>query len=152
MSIEKKTLDTVEIMSILPHRFPFLLIDKVLDYDEGKYLQAIKNVTANEPMFTGHFPAYPVFPGVLMLEAMAQATGILAYKSFGQAAKGELYYFASVDNAKFRKPVLPGDQMIIEVDFHKERRGIASFSGVIKVDDKIVCSADLKCARKPAGK
>lgn len=152
MSTEKKTLDTADIMQVLPHRYPFLLVDRVTDYNEGEYLQAIKNVTANEPMFTGHFPDYPVFPGVLMLEAMAQATGILAYKSFGLAAKGELYYFASVDNAKFRKPVLPGDQMIIEVDFHKERRGVASFSGVIKVDGKIVCSADLKCARKPTGK
>lgn len=102
----------------------------------------------NEPQFTGHFPQLPVFPGVLILEAMAQATGLLAFKTFGEPKENELYYFASVDQAKFRKPVTPGDQMIIEVELLKNRRGIAMFNGVAKVDGEVVCSAELKCARR----
>ncbi|WP_435532823.1 3-hydroxyacyl-ACP dehydratase FabZ [Vibrio hippocampi] len=137
-----------EIRELLPHRYPFLLIDRVISYEEKKSLTAIKNVSVNEPQFTGHFPQLPVFPGVLILEAMAQATGLLAFKSFGAPAENELYYFASVDNAKFRKPVTPGDQMVIEVEFLKERRGIAAFNGVAKVDGEVVCSAELKCARR----
>ncbi|WP_054674861.1 3-hydroxyacyl-ACP dehydratase FabZ [Parasalinivibrio latis] len=148
MSRENKTLNITEIMSLLPHRYPFLLVDRVTDFEEGKYLHAIKNVTFNEPQFTGHFPQMPVFPGVLILEAMAQATGLLAFKTFGQPADNELYYFASIDNAKFRRPVSPGDQMVMEVEFVKERRGIAAFTGVAKVDGAVVCSADLKCARR----
>lgn len=137
-----------EIRELLPHRYPFLLIDRVIDFAEGKYLHAIKNVSVNEPQFTGHFPQLSVFPGVLILEAMAQATGLLAFKTFGAPAENELYYFASINNAKFRAPVTPGDQMVLEVEFIKERFGIAAFKGVAKVDDKVVCSADLKCARR----
>ncbi|MGF1726025.1 3-hydroxyacyl-ACP dehydratase FabZ [Photobacterium nomapromontoriensis] len=148
MTSENKTLNITEIRELLPHRFPFLLIDRVTHYEEGKTLTAIKNVSVNEPQFTGHFPQMPIFPGVLILEAMAQATGLLAFKTFGAPAENELYYFASIDNAKFRKPVVPGDQMIIEVEFLKERRGIAMFNGVAKVDDQVVCSAELKCARR----
>jgi len=124
------------------------MIDRVTDYEEGKTLSAIKNVSVNEPQFTGHFPKMPIFPGVMILEAMAQATGLLAFKTFGAPAENELYYFASIDNAKFRKPVVPGDQMVIEVEFLKERRGIAMFNGVAKVDGGVVCSAELKCARR----
>ncbi len=148
MTCEKKELDINEIRELLPHRYPMLLIDRVVDFEEGKYLRAIKNVTINEPQFTGHFPVAPVFPGVLILEAMAQATGILAFKTFGLPAKNELYYFASVDNAKFRSPVTPGDQMILEVEFIRERRGVAAFKGVVYVDGKVVCSAELKCAKR----
>lgn len=148
LSRENKQLTINEIKDLLPHRYPFLLIDRVIDFDEGKYLHAIKNVTVNEPQFTGHFPQLPVFPGVLILEAMAQATGLLAFKTFGKPKDNELYYFASIDNAKFRAPVTPGDQMILEVEFLKERRGIAAFNGVAKVNGKIVCSAELKCARR----
>ncbi len=148
MSRENKQLTINEIKDLLPHRYPFLLIDRVIDFDEGKYLHAIKNVTVNEPQFTGHFPQLPVFPGVLILEAMAQATGLLAFKTFGKPKDNELYYFASIDNAKFRAPVTPGDQMILEVEYLKERRGIAVFNGVAKVNGKIVCSAELKCARR----
>lgn len=148
MSIEKKTLNITEIRELLPHRYPFLLIDRVTDYEEGKYLIGLKNVSVNEPQFTGHFPQMPVFPGVLILEAMAQATGLLAFKTFGAPKENELYYFASVDDAKFRKPVVPGDQLMIEVEFLKERRGIAMFNGVAKVDGSVVCSAVLKCARR----
>ncbi|ANS84664.1 3-hydroxyacyl-ACP dehydratase FabZ [Vibrio scophthalmi] len=148
MTTEKKTMDITEIQQLLPHRYPFLLIDRVIDFQEEKYLTAIKNVSVNEPQFTGHFPQLPVFPGVLILEAMAQATGLLAFKSFGAPSGNELYYFASVDNAKFRKPVTPGDQLVIEVEFVKERRGIAAFKCAAKVDGDVVCSADLKCARR----
>ncbi|MGF1907938.1 3-hydroxyacyl-ACP dehydratase FabZ [Vibrio kasasachensis] len=148
MTTDKKTMNITEIQALLPHRYPFLLIDRVTDYQEAKYLTAIKNVSVNEPQFTGHFPQLPVLPGVLILEAMAQATGLLAFKSFGEPSGNELYYFASVDNAKFRKPVTPGDQLVIEVEFIKERRGIAAFTCKAKVDGEVVCSADLKCARR----
>jgi 3-hydroxyacyl-[acyl-carrier-protein] dehydratase len=141
-------MDITEIRDLLPHRYPFLLIDRVTDYQEGKYLIGLKNVTVNEPQFTGHFPQLPIFPGVLILEAMAQATGLLAFATFGAPKENELYYFASIDSAKFRKPVVPGDQLIIEVEFIKERRGVALFNGVAKVDNEVVCSASLKCARR----
>ncbi|GIB11500.1 (3R)-hydroxymyristoyl-(acyl-carrier-protein) dehydratase [Vibrio cholerae] len=148
MTTDKKTMNITEIQSLLPHRYPFLLIDRVTDYEEGKYLIGLKNVSVNEPQFTGHFPQLPVFPGVLILEAMAQATGLLAFKTFGAPKENELYYFASIDEAKFRKPVTPGDQLMIEVEFLKERRGIALFNGMAKVDGDVVCSAQLKCARR----
>ena len=148
MTTEKKTMNITEIQELLPHRYPFLMIDRVTDYEEAKYLVGLKNVSVNEPQFTGHFPKLPVFPGVLILEAMAQATGLLAFKSFGAPAENELYYFASIDKAKFRKPVSPGDQLVIEVEFIKDRRGIALFNGVAKVDGAVVCSAELKCARR----
>ncbi|QIL86494.1 3-hydroxyacyl-ACP dehydratase FabZ [Vibrio sp. HDW18] len=148
LTTDKKTMNITEIQSLLPHRYPFLLIDRVTDYQEGKYLIGLKNVSVNEPQFTGHFPQLPVFPGVLILEAMAQATGLLAFKTFGAPKENELYYFASIDDAKFRKPVTPGDQLMIEVEFVKERRGIALFNGIAKVDGDVVCSAQLKCARR----
>ncbi|MEK6177507.1 3-hydroxyacyl-ACP dehydratase FabZ [Vibrio cholerae] len=141
-------MNITEIQSLLPHRYPFLLIDRVTDYEEGKYLIGLKNVSVNEPQFTGHFPQLLGFPGVLILEAMAQATGLLAFKTFGAPKENELYYFASIDEAKFRKPVTPGDQLMVEVEFLKERRGIALFNGVAKVDGDVVCSAQLKCARR----
>ena len=137
-------------MELLPHRFPFLLVDRVLDYtisDEKKTLRAIKNVSYDEPYFQGHFPVKPVLPGVLILESMAQATGILAFTMVGKPNADELYYFASVENAKFRKPVIPGDQMVLDVEYLKERRGIARFTGVASVDGNVVCSAELMCAK-----
>jgi len=137
-------------MELLPHRFPFLLVDRVLDYtisDEKKTLKAIKNVSYDEPYFQGHFPVKPVLPGVLILESMAQATGILAFTMVGKPNADELYYFASVENAKFRKPVIPGDQMVLDVEYLKERRGIARFTGVASVDGNVVCSAELMCAK-----
>ncbi|WP_435247608.1 3-hydroxyacyl-ACP dehydratase FabZ [Vibrio sp. nBUS_14] len=148
MTTEQTTMNITEIQELLPHRYPFLMVDRVTSFEKEKTLTAIKNVSVNEPQFTGHFPQLPVFPGVLILEAMAQATGLLAFKSFGAPSGNELYYFASVDKAKFRKPVVPGDQMVIEVEFLKERRGIASFNCVAKVDGAVVCSAELKCARR----
>ena len=147
---DKKTLDVEEIMALLPHRYPFLMIDRVVDYsitEEHKTLRAIKNVSFNEPYFQGHFPGKPVLPGVLILEAMAQATGVLAFTMVGKPEPGELYYFASIDHARFRRPVKPGDQLVIDVEYLKERRGIASFKGVATVDGVEVCSADLMCAK-----
>lgn len=148
MSNELSQLDVKEIMALLPHRYPFLLVDRVLDYKVGESLHAIKNVSFNEPMFTGHFPGEPIFPGVLILEAMAQATGILGFKTVQDTGDNELYLFAGVDNARFKQPVVPGDQIHLYVDFVKERRGIWKFNAVAKVDDKVVCSAELMCARR----
>ncbi|MFI3256171.1 MAG: 3-hydroxyacyl-ACP dehydratase FabZ [Psittacicella sp.] len=142
-----KILDIDEVMSLLPHRYPFLLIDKVIDYEDQKWLKAIKNITINEPCFTGHFPKKPIFPGVLILEAMAQATGLLAFTSFG-IPKEEIYYLASVDKARFKIPVRPGDQMEIEVHYVKHKRGITKFTAVAKVDSQVVCEAELMCARR----
>ncbi|WP_373778795.1 3-hydroxyacyl-ACP dehydratase FabZ [Glaesserella sp.] len=145
---EPKIIEVAEIMNMLPHRYPFLLVDRVVDFEEGKWLKAVKNISVNEPCFTGHFPTQPIFPGVLILESMAQATGVLAVKSYGKLKEDELYYFASIDKARFKRPVVPGDQMLIEVNFLKERRGISLFTGKAFVDGKIVCEAELMCARK----
>nr|WP_310503058.1 3-hydroxyacyl-ACP dehydratase FabZ [Rheinheimera pacifica] len=135
-------------MALLPHRYPFLLIDRVLDFTPGESLTALKNVTINEPIFTGHFPGMPIFPGVLILEALAQATGILGFKTVTERAENELYLFAAIDEARFKKPVLPGDTMILEVKFLKERRNMWKFYGEAKVEGQIVCSAELMCARR----
>lgn len=108
MTTDTHTLDIAEILDLLPHRYPFLLVDRVLEFEEHKYLRAVKNVSVNEPFFQGHFPGKPIFPGVLILEAMAQATGILAFKSVGKLEPGELYYFAGIDEARFKRPVVPG--------------------------------------------
>ncbi|WP_199609286.1 3-hydroxyacyl-ACP dehydratase FabZ [Flocculibacter collagenilyticus] len=148
MANELNTIDIQEIMALLPHRYPFLLVDRVLDYKEGEYLHAIKNVSVNEPMFTGHFPDRPIFPGVLILEALAQATGLLGFKTVQDTSDNELYLFAGVDNARFKQPVLPGDTMHLHVEFLKERRGIWKFNAEAKVDGKTVCSAEIMCARR----
>jgi 3-hydroxyacyl-[acyl-carrier-protein] dehydratase len=146
-----KDLDIQQILNLLPHRYPFLLVDRVLSYNtegEHKTLRGLKNVSFNEPFFQGHFPGKPVLPGVLILEAMAQATGILAFTMVGKPDQDELYYFASIDNARFKRPVLPGDQLILDVEYLKERRGIAKFTGVASVDGHEVCSAELMCAKR----
>ncbi|ATG74628.1 3-hydroxyacyl-[acyl-carrier-protein] dehydratase FabZ [Zobellella denitrificans] len=151
MNNELNQLDIQEILELLPHRYPFLMVDRVAHYEispERKTLRGIKNVSFNEPMFTGHFPQKPVFPGVLILEAMAQATGILAFKMVGKPKPNELYYFASIDNARFKRPVVPGDQLILDVEYLKERRGIAKFTGVATVNGELVCSAELMCAKR----
>lgn len=141
-------MDIKEIMDCLPHRYPFLLIDRVLDFTPGETLHAIKNVSINEPFFQGHFPVQPVMPGVLILEAMAQATGLLAYKTMTAAAEDSLYYFAGIDKARFKRVVEPGDQLHFKVKMVKERRGIGVFTGVVTVDGELVCSAEIMCARR----
>ncbi len=143
------SLDIYDILKHLPHRYPFLLIDRVLDYEPGKSLVAIKNVTHNEPHFPGHFPNRPIMPGVLILEALAQATGILAFKTVDRIPdENSLYYFVGIDNARFKQPVEPGDQLRLEVEFVKQLRGIWKFKGQALVDGKVVCSADLMCAER----
>lgn len=148
MANELNSFDTQEILKLLPHRYPMLLVDKVIDYKAGEYLHAVKNVTVNEPIFTGHFPGQPIFPGVMILEAMAQATGLLGFKTVEHRSEGELYLFAAIDNARFKQPVLPGDTMHLHIEFIKERRNIWKFYGEAKVDGKVVCSAELMCARR----
>ncbi|MBX4180870.1 3-hydroxyacyl-ACP dehydratase FabZ [Sodalis sp. CWE] len=148
MTTDTHALRIEEILEFLPHRFPFLLVDRVLDFEKGKFLKAIKNVSFNEPFFQGHFPGKPIFPGVLILEAMAQATGILAFKSAEKLTTWELYYFAAIDEARFKRPVQPGDQLILEVEFIKERQSIARFKGTAKVDSEIACEASMMCARR----
>lgn len=141
--------DIREIQSILPHRYPFALIDRVVSYRKGQSLHAYKNITMNEPVFMGHFPGEPIFPGVLLLEAMAQATGLLGFKMMeSDVAKDEMYLFAGIDNARFKRQVIPGDRVDFHVTFVKERRGIWKFSGVAEVDGKLAATADLMCARR----
>lgn len=140
--------DIQEIMALLPHRYPMLLVDKVVDYVPGKRLHGIKNVTINEPVFTGHFPGKPIFPGVLILEALAQATGLLGFKMAGDRDSSEYYLFAAVDNARFRHPVGPGDTMHLQVELIKAKRGIWKFYGEAVVDGVVACTADLTLARR----
>lgn len=146
-------MDIQEIINYLPHRYPFLLIDRVIEIDPGKSLVAIKNVTMNEPFFAGHFPGRPVMPGVLILEAMAQATCVLANTSPIIAESGDdyrnyLHLFAGIDNARFKRMVEPGDQLHLNVKILRYKQGIWKFSGVATVDNEIVCSADMISARK----
>jgi 3-hydroxyacyl-[acyl-carrier-protein] dehydratase len=137
-------LDINGIMQYLPHRYPFLLIDRVLEHEAGKKMVCIKNVTINEPFFQGHFPGHPIMPGVLIIEGMAQAGGIMAYLELGDELRGKVCYFVTIDNAKFRRPVTPGDQLRIEMEFISSRRGIWSFNGRAHVDGKLVAEAELK--------
>jgi len=145
----KSVIDAHEILQLLPHRYPILLIDRVIDIDIGKSLVAIKNVTINEPFFQGHFPGRPVMPGVLILEAMAQAGAVLAYKSTSSTADdGVLYYFAGIDNARFRRIVEPGDQLRLEVKVMRSKRDIWKLEGSAYVGDELACSAEFMSARK----
>ena len=143
------TMDIHEVLQYLPHRYPFLLIDKVLEYKEGETLTAVKNVTYNENYFTGHFPQRPVMPGVLILEAMAQATGILSFKTNNsKPSEKSLYYFVGIDKARFKRPVEPGDQMILDVKILKKKGPMWKFEAKATVDGGVVASAELMCAEK----
>jgi len=145
----KHVMDIHEILTFLPHRYPFLLIDRVIEMDMGKSVVAIKNVTMNEMFFNGHFPNRPVMPGVLILEAMAQAGGVLAYKSTNTSPKdGTLYYFAGIDKARFRRVVEPGDQLRLEVKVLKSKRNIWVLEGSAYVEEDLACSAELMCIGK----
>lgn len=142
-------LDISKVLEYLPHRYPFLLIDRVIDYTKGESLVALKNVTVNEPFFPGHFPHHPVMPGVLILEALAQATGILAFITTDSKPDDQsLYYFVGIDNARFKQPVQPGDQLMLHVDVLKNKRGIWKFNAIARVDDAIVTEAELMCAKR----
>ena len=132
-----------DIQNYLPHRYPFLLIDKILDFKKHDCLKAQKNVSNNEPFFQGHFPGHPVFPGVLILEAMAQATALLDFKSNEREKDSLLYYFVGIDKARFKKPVVPGDVMIIDVKLNQSKRDVHKFTASCMVDETIVCTAEL---------
>ncbi len=147
---EKTTLDIVEIMAILPHRYPFLLIDRVIEMERKKSIVAIKNVTANEPHFTGHFPDYPIMPAVLQVEAMAQAGGALLLTEIPDR-DNKLMVFAGIENAKFRRPVVPGDQLRIEVTVLNWRSTAVKLSGRATVDGVLACEATIMCMLVPRG-
>ena len=140
-----------EVKNFLPHRYPFLLIDRVLDFTAGKNLTAIKNVSFNEPHFIGHFPDQPIMPGVLIIEALAQATGILAFKSeVGKPLTGQIYMLVGVDKVRFKKSVEPGDQLKLYAEVVKVRRGIWKFDCKATVEEQLVTSAEIICTQKPA--
>ncbi|RNC68909.1 MAG: 3-hydroxyacyl-[acyl-carrier-protein] dehydratase FabZ [Desulfuromonadales bacterium] len=136
--------DINQIMKILPHRYPFLLVDRIVELEEGKRIVGLKNVTINEPFFQGHFPGHPVMPGVLIIEGMAQVGGILAYLASSDEVRKKVCYFVGIDNARFRRPVRPGDQLQIEIVATGCRRGIWSFVGKASVNGNVVAEADLK--------
>ena len=137
-------IDINTIMKILPHRYPFLMVDRIIEMDHGKRCVGIKNVSINEPFFQGHFPGHPVMPGVLIIEAMAQVAGIMAYLASDDETKKKVTYFMSIDNAKFRKPVFPGDQLRIVIETTFNRRGIWGVSGKSYVGENLVTEAALK--------
>lgn len=143
------TIDIHEIQRLLPHRYPFLLVDRVIEYTPGEHLVAIKNITFNEPQFTGHFPQRVIMPGVLILEALAQATGLLAFKTADDVqSDNALYYLAGIDNARFKKPVEPGDQLRLEVKLVTNKRNFWKFSAEASVDGEIVVTADIMCVHQ----
>ena len=138
------SMDINEILDHLPHRYPFVLVDKVLSYELGKRIDAIKNVTINEPFFPGHFPHYPVMPGVLVVEALAQAAAILSFKTINDKPNDHsVYYFAGVDKARFKKPVIPGDQLKLNVSIERTIKGIWKYKGIAMVEDEIVAEAEI---------
>ncbi|MGM9426523.1 3-hydroxyacyl-ACP dehydratase FabZ [Hydrogenophaga sp. MI9] len=142
-------MDIHQIRKQLPHRYPFLLVDRVLELEKGKRIKALKNVTINEPFFGGHFPNRPVMPGVLMLEAMAQAAALLAFDTAGVTMDDNtVYYFAGIDGARFKRPVEPGDQLIMDIELDRVRAGIYKFKGVTRVGNDVVCEAELMCTMR----
>jgi 3-hydroxyacyl-[acyl-carrier-protein] dehydratase len=142
-------MDIHQILKQLPHRYPFLMVDRVLSIDKGKSIQALKNVTINEPFFNGHFPHRPVMPGVLMLEALAQAAALLAFDMLGVTPDDKtVYYFAGIDSARFKRPVEPGDQLLLNVALTRMKAGIFKFKGEVLVDGKMVCEAELMCTMR----
>ncbi len=143
-----ETMDIQGILEYLPHRFPFLLIDRVTELVPGERIVALKNVSYNEPFFVGHFPKYPVMPGVLIVEAMAQAAGVLSFKTSGDKPKdGYLYLFAGIDNARFKAQVMPGDQMMLEVTLERRLRNVCKYAAVARVNGNVVAEANLMCAQ-----
>lgn len=137
-----------QIIKYLPHRYPFLMIDRVVSIEDGKSLRAVKNVSINEPIFNGHFPQYPVFPGVLILEAMAQASAVLAFRELGGYPGPEtLYLLVGIDGARFKRQVVPGDQMFVDIELARTRRGIWKFDCRALVQDNLCCSAEVMIAK-----
>jgi 3-hydroxyacyl-[acyl-carrier-protein] dehydratase len=139
-------LDILQIQQLLPHRYPFLLVDKVIECEPGIRLVGIKNVTFNEPFFQGHFPNQPILPGVLIMEALAQATALLTSQSDDKIGSGATYYLAGIDNARFKRQVVPGDQLRLEVTYTKHKRHLWSFECRAEVDGELAASAQIMCA------
>ena len=148
-NIETNSMDIHEILEHLPHRYPFVLIDRVVSMELGKEITALKNVTINEPFFPGHFPHHPVMPGVLIVEAMAQAAAVLSFKTMNaKPSDDSVYYFAGIDSARFKKPVSPGDQIILNVKIDRILKGIWKYIGVARVDGVVVAEAEMMCILK----
>lgn len=142
-------MDIHQILKLLPHRYPILLVDRVVSIEKGQRIQALKNVTINEPFFTGHFPHRPVMPGVLMLEAMAQTAALLTFDTLGVAPDDKtVYYFAGIDGARFKRPVEPGDQLVMDVSLERAKAGIYKFKGVTRVGNEVACEAELMCTMR----
>ena len=151
MTTEKKTLDILAIKSLLPHRYPLLLVDRVLDWEANKTITAIKNVTVNEEFFQGHFPHKPVMPGVLMIEALAQTAALLSFLSMGvKPDENSVVYFVGIDTARFKRPVEPGDQLKMDVEILRVSRGIWKYKAVGSVDGKVALEAELMCTIRSA--
>jgi 3-hydroxyacyl-[acyl-carrier-protein] dehydratase len=138
-----ENIDILEILKVLPHRYPFVMVDRILDIEVGKQVVGLKNVTINEPFFQGHFPQRPVMPGVLILEGLAQVGGIMAFYAHPEAIGNKLLFFAGIDKARFRRPVVPGDQLIFTLDLLKEKRSVMVMSAKAEVDGKLVAEAEL---------
>ena len=139
-----------EVMQYLPHRYPFLLIDRVLSCDAGKSITALKNVTINEPYFMGHFPHHPIMPGVMIIESLAQAAAILSFRTMNHRVDERvIYYFVGIDRARFKRPVLPGDALVLEVSLKRRARNIWMFSGTARVGDVVATEAELMCTIRP---
>ncbi len=147
---ESAVVDIGQILKLLPHRYPFLLVDRVLNFEAGKTLRAIKNVTINEPFFPGHFPGHPVMPGVMILEALAQASGLLVMLSAKNLADDALFYFAKIDKCRFSQIVKPGDQLILEVKQKRMMMGMGQFETQALVDGNVVACAEMLCAQRKA--
>jgi 3-hydroxyacyl-[acyl-carrier-protein] dehydratase len=145
-------LDLQRILRLLPHRYPFLMIDRVRELEPKKRIVALKNVSNNEPQFQGHFPGRPIMPGVLILEAFAQAAVVMMLAGDADAPEDQLYYYVGIDNARFKRPVLPGDQLELEVTFERAMRGIGKFSCVARVAGEVVAEASILCTIQPVGK
>lgn len=136
-------IDNVELRKLLPHRYPFLLVDQVLEVEPDKSITAVKNVTCNEPFFNGHFPGYPVMPGVLIVEALAQTAGVLILKSKDYDPQRDLFFLAGVNNARFKRPVVPGDRLTLHATITRNKLDLWKFDCVAKVDNEVVCSAEI---------
>ena len=149
MAKKEISMNIHEILEHLPHRYPFILVDKVISIELGKEITAIKNVTVNEPYFPGHFPYHPVMPGVLIVEALAQAAALLSFKTMdAKPTEDSVYYFAGIDSARFKKPVNPGDQIILNVKIERILKGIWKYIGTASVDKEVVAEANMMCILK----
>lgn len=141
-------IEAKDIQKLIPHRYPFMLLDRITAFEAGKSLTALKNISMNEPQFQGHFPDFPVMPGVLIIEAMAQACGALAILTEGGRQENEIYFFAGIDNARFKRQVIPGDQLAFEIELLQSKRGIGKFKAIATVAGELAVEAEIMCAKR----